>query len=177
MRRVFFPELHRIPIRHPLHLRPHSLCTITGGVLLTASALLVRILSNPSYQIYFMTRQFASLPPLWILMSVHWVFMFVMGAVIGKILADCRPYLFVAKYRVGMIFVLQMTLYLAVYPLLFHSQTPWIALLLLLLALILSILCIPQFYALCRPCALSASLFSCWLLYLLLLLLGCLLQI
>lgn len=177
MRTVLFQKLHKLPLQFSRHPNPHSIYICTGGILLTTTALLVRILSAPSYQIYFLTSQLHSLPPLWMLMSVHWVLMFVMGATIGQILSDCRPYVFAAKYRAGMIFVLQMTLYLAVYPLLFHSLAPWIALLLLMIALILSILCISQFFAIRPLYALTELLFSCWLFYLFLLLLGCLLQI
>lgn len=177
MKTVFFIPFRKTPIRCSALSRYHLRYIYMGGILLTATALLVRILSVPSYQIYFLARQLRSIPPFWLLMAIHLVFMFVMGATVGVILSDCRPYVYAAKYRAGMLFVLQITLYLAIYPLIFHSLTPWIALFILILALILSIVCFLQFYTIRRLCGLIATLFSCWLFYLFLLLLGTLLQI
>ena len=177
MRKLFSIPSGKCLTRHTWRSNLTWKSAFLGGFLLTISAVLVRMLSGPPYGVYIMVRQIHSLPPLILLLSLHLLLIFGMGAAVGIIMIDYRPYVYAAKYRAGMFFVIQITVYLAVYPLIFQSVMPRMALLFLILSFMLSLLCLKQFFEIRPLCGCIALIFSAWQFYMILLLLGCLLRI
>jgi hypothetical protein len=76
-----------------------------------------------------------------------------------------------------MLFVTLTTLWMSVYPLLFRNGLPWIALGMLVVTLACALLCTLLFWKIRRLCGLIGFAFFCWILYLTVLLLGCMLHL
>lgn len=149
-----------------------------GGMVLLMLAIITRLLSGSPYRIYMLLRQFKILPPLVLLSTINLLLTVAMGFACGLILSHRRcGKIGEEKYRSGMLFVILITLWLSTYPLIFRSCMLGSALFLLMVACVLSVICALLFSRIRRLSALIALVFSCWVGYLIILLVNCILRI
>ena len=149
---------------------------ILSGLLLFVIAASVRLCAGSPYRSYLLYHSFGNRPPLAVLTLTDLLLIFAMGFACGLILGDRRQQFREYKYRAGMFFVILFTLYMTVWLLLLRCAIPWIAMVVLTAALILSLWCTVLFGTIRRLCGFFAFTFSCWVTYLFILLLGCLLR-
>ena len=163
-----------------LRLHPDDIhCGCLGGFLLLFTAIFVRVLAGSPYRYYAVLAALGidTLPSIAWITVIHMLLAFVMGFACGLILCDRAPALSGSKYRAGMLFVILSTLWLSVYPLLFCNCMPWIALIMLVAVFICSLFAVFLFGAIRRLCGIIVFVFSCWIFYLSLLVLRCLLRL
>ena len=148
-----------------------------GGILLVTISVFVTLLSGSPYKGYPPLWLCCNLPPLIIIELIHFTITFAMGFSCGLILCEHRCHPRDKKYRAGMLFVILSTLYMTVPSLLFRHGLPWIALLVLLIVSVLSLLLTMLFYSIRRLCGAISLAFFCWITYLVILMLSCLLRL
>lgn len=149
-----------------------------GGMVLLMLAIITRLLSGSPYRIYILLRQFKILPPLVLLSTVNLLLTVAMGFACGLILSQRRcGKIGEEKYRSGMLFVILITLWLATYPMMFRSCMLGVTLLFLTAACVLSAICTLLFSRIRLLSASIALVFSCWIGYLIILLVDCILRI
>ena len=171
--------------KHMIRRIQYSLCLDTtsfrtgcfGGIILVTISILMRLFSGSPYQAYLIFCQTRNFPPLFLLTTIHLIFSFLLGFVCGLILSDRRRAVREGKYRVGMYFVVMITLWLSVYPFIFRAAMPWVAMLMLISAWALCLPLIKMSFSIRQLCAWIIIIFSCWIFYLILLLFRCLIGI
>ena len=178
MRTKQFPPKLRRRITHPLCLHTTDIHGgYLGGILLVLISVFVRCLSGSPYRYYPALRAICKLPPFALITLIHLLLMFAMGFACGLILCEHGYHPRGDLYRAGMIFVILVTLYMAIHPLLFRIGLPWIAITVLGAVLALSLLCTRLFASIRRLCGMIVLVFSCWVIYLIVILFTCLLHI
>ena len=151
---------------------------IVGGFILFILVAMIRFLSGSPYRVYMLLRQFHTLPPLVLLSTINLLLTVAMGIACGLIFSvhKCGRAGEV-KYQSGMLFVILITLWLGVYPLIFRSCMLGCALLLFTVIWGLSLICFLLWRRIHRISSWIALLFTGWITYLIILLIRCILQI
>ena len=148
-----------------------------GAMIMILCASFIRLLSGSPYRSYLLLQSTCLMPPLSLLSLINLFFTAAMGFACGLVLSCHRRSARELKYQGGMLFILLAVFWFGIYPLIFRGGMLFTAFLLLIAAWILTLGCVLIFSHIQILAGGICATFLCWLTYLAISLLGCILRL